>query len=162
MSLGIETLTFLSPLQRTGWHIKTSHPPPRKGCEGAGRRHCWSLRGAGVPETFLGSTAAEYMSETFSAVPQMPSAARRKDVPREGHTSPKSGEAAEPTREGCCLPPRDAGGLYSNPQGKSSVQRMEIRMGLIHKALLTPVTLTGLSNYRTSRKADTCNSTELV
>lgn len=42
-------------------------------------------------------------------------------------------------------------------QCKSLVHRMEIHMVLIRKALLTPVTLTGFGNDRTSRRADTCN-----
>lgn len=45
---------------------------------------------------------------------------------------------------------------------ESLVRRMEIHMGLIRKALLTPKTSTGLSNYRTSRRADTGNLSDLV
>lgn len=155
---------------------KNYHPPPRRGSECTGRRYC--LRHEGYARTWnlsgVNTAAAEYTSETFSAVSKGP-LQQRERVSRVKDTHHWSQDKqnwllrAAGCQEGCLADSERGMRVHTQTlraisvtQCKSLVPRMEVCMGLIHKALLNPVTLTGLNNYRSSRRADTCNLTDLV
>lgn len=104
---------------------------------------------------------------------QRPSAAGRKDVPCEGPTSLKSEAAAGLTCEGCWLPGgrqwKRHRGVHWNPHGHKQntlqvlgAQNRNSRGSHKIKSLANSITLRGLSNYRASTTAYTCNLTDLV
>lgn len=140
---------------------KNSHPPPRKGSGCTGRNFCLKHTGCSRTRNLSRESrqASEYTSRTFSKGPLQL---------REGCPMWRTHNSSQEKQQnwlvgvgGCqegCLADRDRHqGASSNPQGlsvthcKSLVHRVGIHMGLIHKALRIPLTLTSVSNYRNSR-----------